>query len=79
MNTIKPKCVDLFVYNAIKKRDRKETIENKIEVIPFFRDIFTSELSLIGNKGNTIRGLRKDHKTKQKKYRGRRKYNLNYI
>ena len=68
--------MDSVIYNAIKLREKRGDIENEISVIPFFRDIFTSETSLIGNRGQTIKALRTNHRAQPKKYKGRKKYNI---
>ena len=64
--------MDKIVFNAIKKREKRASIEDEIKVIPFFRDIFTSETSLIGNKGRMIKGLRINHRVKSRKQIGRK-------
>ena len=43
-----------------------------------FRDIFTSDISLIGNKGGTIKRLRIDHNTEPRKYKDRKKFKLEF-
>ena len=78
LNTISPKCVDKMVLNAMRNRQEKSKIENEISVIPFFRDIFTNDTSLLGNTGNVIKALRVDHKADRKSYTKRKRYNLSY-
>ena len=68
--------MDKLVYNAIKIREKSGPIANEITVKQEFRDIFTDEYSLVGNKGRMINEFRKDHKAKPKKYKGRKKYKL---
>ena len=40
-------------------------LEDEIEILPEFRDIFTNKYSLLGSKGKTILELRKKHKMKR--------------
>ena len=42
------------------QRQTQAKIANEITVASEFRDIFTEEYSLIGNKGGTIKRLRTD-------------------
>ena len=68
-----------MVKNAIKNRETKSDIANEIKVTDFFKDIFTDQYSLIGNRGRVIRELREKHKEKPRKYKGRRTYKLEYL
>ena len=68
-----------MVKNAVKNRETKSEIANEIKVSEFFKDIFTDEYSLIGNKGRVIRELREKHKEKPRSYKGRKKYKLEYM
>ena len=51
-------------------------MEDEIEVLPEFIDIFTNKCSFLGWKGRTILELRKKHKMKSKKYKPRKKHEL---
>ena len=62
LNTLKPDIVEKIVFNAYMNRKQEQTIKNEIIVKPEFKDLFDSQYSLIGNKGGTIKMLRKDHK-----------------
>ena len=77
MNTIFPHSIEKMVFEATQKRRTEKAIKDEIKLLPEFRDIFTSEYSLLGNEGSTIKKLRTDHKKPPRKYKGKRKYELN--
>ena len=49
LNTINPGFMGKIVYNANMARVKKTDIPDEIKVLPEFRDIFTSEYSLLGS------------------------------
>ena len=77
MNTIFPHSIEKMVFEATQKRKKEKAIKDEINLLPEFRDIFTSEYSLLGKEGKTIKKLRVDHKKPPRKYKGKNKYDLN--
>ena len=65
-----------MVFDATQKRRKEKPIKDEIKLLPEFRDIFTSEYSLLGKEGSTIKKLRTGHKKAPRKYKGKRKYDL---
>ena len=62
--------------NQQRRENKSIKIDDEIEVIPEFRDIFTGKYYLLGNKGRTIKELRTDHKAKKKKYAKRKTFDI---
>ena len=77
MNTLFPHSIEKMVFESTQKRRKEKPIKDEIKLLPEFRDIFTSEYSLLGKEGKTIKRLRIDHQKPPRKYNGKRKYDLN--
>ena len=58
-----PKKIDNIIYNAIKQREEKSKIDNKITILPEFRSIFEDKQAICGNNGKIIDRLRTNHKS----------------
>ena len=67
-----------MVFNAEKVRQTRSKLEDEIEIEEQFQDIFRNPYSLIGSKGKTILELRKNHKSKKRKFKKRQKYELKF-